>query len=386
MKIMIVSDLAPPYIGGGESYVIHLGSGLSKLGHEVYWLTSKIHDSKPYEIYQGINIFRVPIPFSKNYFFPGRQFFAITSLLPAIKIAKKVDVLQFNTFIAGIFGWLVGKLTNKPTVLLCHEMFNGLWKKVGQNIFEKSIYPLVEKFIAHMPYEHYIVPSEYSKKTLIKAGAPKEKITVIPHGIDFDLFHPKVSGKKLREKYGLEGENLIGFTGRLSVGGTGQSKNLILLLKSMEHIIKVMPNSRLVFGGSGFEELQNHISNDIKNAVLYLGKRPYKEVPNFLAMCDLIVCPALADGFCFLLAEASACGKPVVATNLASHLERIIPGKTGLLVNATPKDLANGILKILTNKKLMKQMGSNGAKYTKRFKWESSIKKHLEIYIKLAKH
>ncbi|MCD6403112.1 MAG: glycosyltransferase, partial [Candidatus Aenigmarchaeota archaeon] len=52
MKIMIVSDLAYPHIGGAESYVINLGSRLAKRGHEVYLLTSKIKESPMEEEYE----------------------------------------------------------------------------------------------------------------------------------------------------------------------------------------------------------------------------------------------------------------------------------------------------------------------------------------------
>lgn len=377
---MICSDLAPPYIGGGESYVINLGSRLVKLGHEVHWVTSKLPNTKYHEIYQGIYIHRVPILFSKHYLFPGRQFFPLTGLLPAMKLAKRVDVLQFNTFVAGTFGWLVSKFSEKPCLLWCHEMFGELWKKIGRNLLEKEIYPYVEKFIACSSYDWFACPSNYSKRTLIKAGAPKEKITVIPHGIDFEMFHPNIRSN-LKRKFGLEGYKLFGFTGRLAVVGTGQSKNLLMLLEATKYIVKQIPNARLVLGGSGFNELKPYIEKlGIKKYVVYTGRRPFKEVPRFLSMCDCIVCPAIADGYCFLLAESSACGKPVVATNVGSHPERVINNKTGILTSLTPEDLAEGIMKVLNNPALAKKFGANGAKYTQKFTWESSVEKHLEVY------
>jgi 1,2-diacylglycerol 3-alpha-glucosyltransferase len=384
---MICSDLAPPYIGGGESYVINLGSRLAKLGHDVHWLTAKLPNTKSYEIYQGIHIHRIPILFSRQYLFPGRQLFPLTGLLPAIKLAKSMDILQFNTFVAGTFGWIIAKLSRKPCLLWCHELFGKLWKKIGRNFLEREIYPYVEKYIVHSPYDWFACPSHYSKRTLIKCGAPKEKITVIPHGIDSDLFHPNISGD-LRKKYGLENYKLFGFTGRLAVNGTGQSKNLLMLLEATKYVVEQLPDARLVLGGSGFEELKPFIKKlGIEKYVIYTGIRPFREVPKFYAMCDIIVGASIAEGFGYMYAEASRCGKAIVATKAGSIPEIILHRKTGILVSPTDsKALAEAIIELLIYKKRAEKMGKRGAEYTKKFTWENSVKKHLEIYEKLVYH
>jgi glycosyltransferase involved in cell wall biosynthesis len=381
---MICSDLAPPYIRGGESYVINLGRELVKLGHEVHWLTSKLPNTKDYEIYQGICIHRVPILFSCRYLFPGRQSFPATAFLPAIKLAKKMDVLQFNTFIAGTFGWLVGKIARKPCLLWCHEMFGELWREIGQNFLEKEIYPFIEKFIANSPYDWFACPSNYSKKTLIKAGAPKEKITVISHGINHKLFNPKAK-KNLRKKFSLEKYKIFGYTGRLSIKSVGQSKDFQTLLEATKYVTQKLPNARLILGGYGFEELKPLIKKlGIEKYVIYVGSRPFEELPQFYASCDVVVGASVAEGFGFMYAEASSCGKPVVAPKAGCIPEIILDKKTGILVEPkNPKSLADAIIELLTNEEKARKMGKKGAEYMKKFTWENSVKKHLEIYEKL---
>ncbi len=51
MKILIMSDLAPPYLGWGEVYVSELGFQLVNMGHEVHWLTSRIPHTSDLENY-----------------------------------------------------------------------------------------------------------------------------------------------------------------------------------------------------------------------------------------------------------------------------------------------------------------------------------------------
>jgi glycosyltransferase involved in cell wall biosynthesis len=385
MKIMISTDLAPPYVGGGESYVINVASGIAKLGHEVHWLTSRIPNTTQEEEYSGIKIHRVFIFFAKHFKFPGRLTYAFTSIPAALNLAKKTDVLQFNTFVAGTTGWLIAKLASKPSVLFCHEFFGHKWKHLGQNIIERNFYPYVEKFMAHMPYDAFACPSEYSKQTLLEAGADERKIHVVPHGIDFAIFNPesKASGKseELRIKHSLEKYKLFGFTGRLSIKKVGHSKNILGLLKAAKIVMEKVPDARLVLGGTGYENILPAIRElGIEDKTIYLGERPREEVPHFFNVLDVVVCPALAEGFCFMIGEALACGRPSVATALGAHNERIIHEDTGILTKEDPQELADAIIKILNDPAIGEKFGRRAVEESKKLTWENSVNKHLEIY------
>jgi glycosyltransferase involved in cell wall biosynthesis len=263
-------------------------------------------------------------------------------------------------------------------------MFGKLWHKIGQNLVERRIYPYIEQFIATSPYDWFACPSKYSRRTLIEAGADEARISIIPHGIDLQLFNPNVDGKSLRSKFGLEKCKLFGFTGRLGVRGIGQSKNLVMLIEAVKYVVKEIPNAKLVLGGSGFHEILPFIRRfGVEKHVVYTGKRRFEEVPNFIAMCDVVVCPATADGYCFLLAEASACGKPVVATNAGAHPERVIHGITGFLTDLTPEALAEAVIKVLTDGGLAKKLGEKGVEFSRKFGREKSLTMHLEMYKKI---
>lgn len=375
---MISSDLAPPYIGGGESYVINLGTELVRLGHEVHWLTSKITGTNGEERYQGIHIHRVPIFLPSQYIFPGRQSYALTSILPGIQLAKNMDIIQTNTFVPAVTGWLIAKYSRKPSICFVHELFGPLWKSVGNNALEKRLYPLMERFMALAPYDAFACPSEYSKQTLTRAGASCKKITVIPHGISSRIFG--VSRTSLRKKFGLEKNKVVGYTGRLRIRGTGQLKNLPMLLEAFSIVAKRIPEARLALGGTDFSEL--HAESQmlgIDSLVIYTGSRPHREVPRFLAMTDVVVCPALADGFCFLLEEAAVAGKPLVATNAGAHPERIVHGKNGILTDVTAVSLAEGIMAAL-DKRFATKASAESRKHARNFTWEKAAKAHLQLY------
>ncbi|MFZ0514345.1 MAG: glycosyltransferase family 4 protein [Candidatus Nitrosopolaris sp.] len=382
MKILFVTDVAPPLLGGGEIYVTQLGTELTRLGHEIHWLTARMNNTKEYEFFHGIHIHRIPILFKNKFYFPGRQTFPFMLGFQKLDFVREMDVIQTNTLVAGYSGWRLAKKYNKPSLLFCHEFFGELWNKVGNNLLERKVYPKIEMRIARSPYDWFACPSEYSKSTMIKAGSPKNKITVIPHGINHDLFNQGADGEDLRKKFGLEDTPLFGYIGRLRIKSTTQSKNLITLLKAAKIVTDQLPASKLVLAGAGYEEEMKRIVDKmgLDKYVIYIGNIPYEKNPEFLRMCDLIVCPAVADGFCFLLAEASACGRPVIATNVGAHKERVVHGKTGYLVGITAEEIAKFIVQILSDKNNFKNLGDEAYKNAAGLSWERSATKHIDVY------
>jgi glycosyltransferase involved in cell wall biosynthesis len=380
MKIAIISDLYYPHLGGGEFYLVNLDRELLKKGHEVIHLTSKIKGTKDKENFEGAQIIRAWIPFPGD-FMKGRFFFPFTNF-SKIDALKDVDIIQSMTYPAAVTGWALGKLLGKPNVIFCHEFFRNNWKYMRNNFFTKRLYPVVENFIGHCPYDWAITPSIYSKKSLIDSGFSPRKITVAYHGMDPRF---KLDAKSdWRKKYKLEDKKLFGFIGRLRDFG---QKGMIYLLEATKMVAKEIPDSRLVLAGSGYEYVVPLVKKlGIEKFVVSLGKIPIGTEPKFYSMLDVFAGASIVEGFGLVYAEASRCGKPVVATNGGSIPEVVQNGKTGVLVPVrNSKALAEGIIKLLNDSSLAKRMGKKGAEFTKKFTWENSVKKHLETYEKLVK-
>jgi glycosyltransferase involved in cell wall biosynthesis len=124
----------------------------------------------------------------------------------------------------------------------------------------------------------------------------------------------------------------------------------------------------------------------IRDKVIYAGVVPFSEHGQFNAMLDCFIGASLSEGFGFSHAQASRCGVPVVSANAGSLPEVVKNGKTGILV--PPRDhkaLAKATIKVLTNPKLARRLGKNGARYTKRFTWERSVETHLKLYNKMLR-
>ena len=375
MKIKIVSDMITPYMGGSEVYVQNLSRELIKLGFDVEWIGMRLSPYlKKEEVNEdGIKIRRIDMPFNER-----RLFCLNTQLFPALKDA---DVLQFNSFVSAMTGGYIAKILKKPSIGLVHEFFRKeLWKKFTSNKIEQIVYPMMENLIAKNPYTAWIVPCDYTRRTLMNMGIDGDKIKKIPHGIDHKKFHP-VYGS-YREKYHLWDRFVIGHVGRLGFTGTCYSKNLKTLFVAFKKVKDKIPNAVLLIAGTGFENVEWYIKEmglDIGKDVIYVGKIPNDELVSFYNSMDVFATASLSEGFSFVTVESEACGTPVVCFRGAGALDET--AKVGKLVSPqTPSALAKGIIEMHKFPNMKNQMSRNAIEWTKQYDWKKTAKEYKKIY------
>jgi len=83
-------------------------------------LTHHLKRTPKKEIMNGVVIQRVPSFFS-------RYFFTFSSIITAVQLARKHDIIQTTTFNGAPPAWLAGKLARKPVVLTVHEVWQKKW-------------------------------------------------------------------------------------------------------------------------------------------------------------------------------------------------------------------------------------------------------------------
>lgn len=139
-----------------------------------------------------------------------------------------------------------------------------------------------------------------------------EKFTVIPNGIDLDVFHYDASVRAdVRRKLGWDGKRIVGHAGRFT-----QAKNHRFLIEAFEALHEKQPDTKLVLIGEG--ELENEIralvaQKGLTEAVSFLGVRD--DLSRLYQGMDLFLFPSLFEGLGIVLIEAQACGVPVLTSD-----------------------------------------------------------------------
>ncbi len=195
-----------------------------------------------------------------------------------------------------------------------------------------------------------IAPTEREKENLIcYYGASPEAITVIPCGVNLDLF--KSVEKVIARSYlGLDGEEIILFVGRIV-----PLKGIDKLLMAMPYLKNGKSVKLLVIGGDEYchDEMRRlkslALSLQIQDCVSFLGLVKHEELPYFYSAADLCVLPSFYESFGLVALESLACGTPVVGTNVGVLGQVIRQGETGYVVaDNAPSRLADKIALLLS--------------------------------------
>lgn len=167
----------------------------------------------------------------------------------------------------------------------------------------------------------WIAISEYTKQTLVAAlRLPAEKIQVVYPAIDVQTFRPQPVPEAFRTKYGLT----AGTKYLLYVGSDDPRKNVPLLIQALAQVKARCGAVKLIkVGAAHFTQERAQLVAQIealglKDDVLFVEKIPDAELVLFYNAVDALVFPSAQEGFGLPVAEAMACGTPVVAARAAS--------------------------------------------------------------------
>jgi len=194
-------------------------------------------------------------------------------------------------------------------------------------------------------------------------GVPKEKVEVIPNGIDISDANDYVTTGRFRKKYGVrDGERLILFLGRID-----QIKGVDVLIEAFSHLKKETSDIKLVIVGpksnysSYCEELITKFG--VAKDVLFTGPLYGKDKFEAYLDSDVFVLPSRYEAFPNVVLEAFSCYKPVVASNVESIPDIVQHGKTGLIFETgNSQDLVERISYVLTHPNEAKEMGYRARK------------------------
>ena len=160
-------------------------------------------------------------------------------------------------------------------------------------------------------------------------GVPRDRIDIVPNGVDAELFRPR-DRASARAELGHAGDTrrwLI-YVGRLE-----EEKGVLDLLEAFSLLAERRSDVRLVIVGDGRARAAcDRAAGSLGDRVLLPGARPLEEVPLWMAAGDALVLPSWAEGTPNVVLEALACGRRVVATHVGGIPDLITGPELGELV------------------------------------------------------
>ena len=300
------------------------------------------------------------------------------AILQLFSIMKKrsIDIVHSQGGRADFFTRVAAKLAGVPiivsTIAMPVEGFD-------VNPLRKSVYAAFDRFSERF-VDKFIVVSKALEHALIeKHRINKEKVVLVPNGIEVEEYRPWGAERRAQSAEGGSQESGIGGQG---VGGKGQGvreefglgnkiplvgaigrlvwqKGFEYLIKAIPSVAEKFPEAKILIVGEGELEAKLKAESEklkVRDKIIFTGFR--QDIKEILSAIDILAMPSLLEGMPFVILEAMAMAKPIVATDIESITEILDNGKTGILV--PPKDpdaLSRAIISLLTDGDKARQMG-----------------------------
>jgi glycosyltransferase involved in cell wall biosynthesis len=210
--------------------------------------------------------------------------------------------------------------------------------------------------LSHLCDRMTVVGPEVADYFVRTIGLPKERVTIVPNGVDIGAFDG--NSLSVRQQLGLSAEDLvIGTVGRLE-----PEKDHATLLEVFREALAGHPAARLLMvgGGSLESELRATAARlGIGDRTVFLGYR--RDIPALLGAMDIFVLPSIREGLPISVIEAMAAGRPVVASNVGSLHTLVRDGQNGFLV--PPQDRAGfvqAVRGLIASPELRRRVGAEG--------------------------
>ncbi|MGD2045143.1 MAG: glycosyltransferase family 4 protein [Gemmatimonadota bacterium] len=357
-------DRENPRAGGAETHLHEVFGRLASRGHHVTALVSGWRGCARRARLDGIDVHRSG----------GRHSFSLTAPLHYRRVlaGRGFDVVVEDLNKVPLFSplWI-----DAPVVLLTHHLF-------GETAFQAAPFPVALATVAlerPIPAVYRGCPeiavSESTREDLIRRGLPADRISVIPNGIDIDLFTP-------RPEVRADRPTLV-FLGRLK-----EYKRVDLVIDAVHVLADRGVDVDLLIAGEGEQREALRVRAErhgLADRVRLLGFLDEDEKVEVLRRAWIHVLTSPKEGWGISNIEAGACGTPSVVSDSPGLRESVLDGRTGLLVpHGDVAALADAIERLVTDEQLRGAMGRHAREHAESLSWDATTDAFEEYLIRVV--
>lgn len=355
-----------PFVGGAETHVYLLANEMAKLGHDMF-IVSQDSGKPRFSVLDGINIYRVDF----------QNFQGLTHCLAQLIQRHHIDIVHTHDTLSALATASVRRHLPIPSLWTAHSLptFRPDDKRM----------PVADYLLPTISIDAIIAVSKYAATELMRLGFSDEIVRVIYNGVDVERFNPNVSGEAVRQVFRINKDPLIVCAARLH-----REKGVDILIKAIPEVLNEFPTAKFLITGNGTfsksvlllpcpfgsalkessmptERGLNRLIHKlgIQSSVIFgKGRFSYLEMPKVYNAADVVVVATrYGETFGMAAAEAMACGRPVIASNVCALPEVIGSKGCGVLFESeNPSELASSIRKLLSSPELRDSLGKQARK------------------------
>lgn len=338
LDVYIVENEDPLSIssGGVLSYIVNLGKYLTSIYSKPTLLASGPEIGQPLEKSLPFEIIRVSKKHISNFKY------LLLLFINWNKIPNNQNTIIHCQRPDYLFPFI---LFRRKARLICtlHGMrdFAFTYKK-GKTL--GKIYSKISGFCLKRADQVIFVDTNSQKSYLKKFPWLNIKSSVIPIGIDLDLFKPQ-NKLELRKKYNFQSsDKIVIFVGRLEV-----EKNVDFLVKVCSILVRKIPELKLLIigGGSKHRYLNNLVTGLKTSCVVFMDRIDNTLIPELLNLSDVLALCSTYEGSPTVVKEALACNIPVISTDVGDVKEVLVDFEGCIISNMINIDYESALEKVL---------------------------------------
>lgn len=377
MKICMFSRIMPIHSAGGmQDHAQTLSAGLVQRGHRVTVITTARADRKEFEIIDGVGIhFLTDAPMGRN---TNAYWFGAADKLEALHRRERFDILHSQS--VGAYGvWRRGlqRQLGLPLVTSFHGTHLDVLTTSWHTDFALTNPLGIARFCAltaDLAFRYWyrdvwfargsdllIATSDADvRKYTTLFRVPVARIRKVYNGIDTALFSPSTFNlHTLRAPLQIDDEARI----ILALARLEKDKGVQNAIAVLPRVLAQRRAVLVVVGDGDYRAALEKLARDLGVAahVRFVGTQSLAECARYFNLCDVFVDPTLrTDGYDLTIAEAMACAKPVIVSDVGANSTLIDRAtmRDGILIPRGDNDaLAREILRVLSDPARARQMG-----------------------------
>lgn len=376
MNICMFSRIMPVHSAGGmQDHVQALSAGLVRRGHCVTVITTARADGKTFDIIEGVRVHFLPgTPIGRN---TNAYWFGAARKFEELHATEPFAVLHSQSI--GAYGVYANHLHHQYRLPLIASLHGTHWDvlttswhtdfkwtnplgmmRCGAVTAQMLFNYLVRDLWFIRGCDRLIATSDADVwKYTALYRFPTDRIRKVYNGIDTNLFAPR-DAMDLRTHLNLPPDAKV----ILALARLQKDKGVQHAIAVMPRVLRQVRAVLIVVGDGDYRRALEKLARDLGVAeqVRFVGTQPLTECARYFNLCDVFVNPTLrTDGYDLTIAEAMACAKPVIVSDVGANAT-LIDGATmrdGILIPRGDNDaLAREILRVLGDPIAAAKMGS----------------------------
>lgn len=372
--------------GGMSVYIRELSSELGKQGHlvDIFTRAHDPMDSEIIELGEGVRLIHLRAGEVKqvNKLRISSYLDDFSSNLEGFQRRNggHYDLIHSHYWLSGCVGGQLQKQWNIPHMLMFHTL-GAVKNAASVEAYEPDLRIQGEREVVR-DCDSIIAATDQEREDLIHYyQASANKVSVIPCGINLNLFH-SMNREMARRHLEIDEYRTVLYVGRIE-----SLKGIDTLIKAMTYLQDDERVRLMIVGGDDQSETELDklrslaTSLGISNLVDFAGLINHEELPYFYNAADVCVIPSYYESFGLVVLESLACGTPVVANRVGiveSLLDNHIIGY--IMDDHEPHHLAEAIGRILKNPSERLSIIKTAREAVTDFSWECIARDIVEQY------